>query len=154
MAPAFALTLGRADRSVRVEEFTVKRKKEREMISPHSLMGSSDKSLQSFTLSHTLLMSIHSPFLQRNFLGPSHFVTENATKKKIWKMLFVIHVIYDMDASKFPQFSPSETMKWIRFFWYAAYTVYTCMPTLTFRETNKDQNSISHSQRYFEPPSR
>lgn len=120
-APAFALTLGRADRSVRVEEFIVKRKKEREMISPHSLMGSSDKSLQSFTLSHTLLLSIHSPFLQRNFLGPSHFVTENATKKKTEKCClsqwFKESVISDMDAgkfldwkSRFPQFFLSETI--------------------------------------------
>lgn len=45
------------------------------MILPHSFTGSSDQSLQSLTLSHTLLLSIHSPFLQRNFLGPSHFVT-------------------------------------------------------------------------------
>jgi len=40
----------------------------------HSFLGSSDRSLQSFTLSHTLLPSMHSPFLQRNFRGPSHFV--------------------------------------------------------------------------------
>ncbi|TNN34878.1 hypothetical protein EYF80_054958 [Liparis tanakae] len=44
-------------------------------------MGSSDQSLQSFTLSHTLLTSTHSPFLQRNFLGPSHFVTAEETRR-------------------------------------------------------------------------
>lgn len=54
--------------------------KPRGMILPHSFMGSSDPSLQSFTLSHTLLLSMHSPFLQRNFLGPSHLVT--AVKEK------------------------------------------------------------------------
>lgn len=53
------------------------------VILPHSFMGSSDQSLQSFTLSHTLLLSIHSPFLQRNFLGPSHFVTGGDTNVNV-----------------------------------------------------------------------
>lgn len=41
---------------------------------PHSFLGSSDLSLQSLTESHTLELSIHSPFLHRNFKGPSHLV--------------------------------------------------------------------------------
>lgn len=41
---------------------------------PHSFLGSSDRSLQSLTESHTLELSMHSPFLHKNFWGPSHLV--------------------------------------------------------------------------------
>lgn len=40
--------------------------------SPHSLMGSSDLSLQSLCLLHTFSMLIHSPLLHLNMVGPSH----------------------------------------------------------------------------------
>lgn len=40
--------------------------------SPHSLMGSSDPSLQSLCLLHTFCMLIHSPLLHLNMVGPSH----------------------------------------------------------------------------------
>lgn len=49
-------------------------------ILPHSFLGSSDRSLQSLTESHTLELSMHSPFLHRNFRGPSHLVA--AAKKE------------------------------------------------------------------------
>lgn len=49
--------------------------------SPHSFTGSSDQSLQSFILSHTLLLSIHSPLLHMNFSGPSHLVAVKHTIK-------------------------------------------------------------------------
>lgn len=64
----------------------------RPTILPHSFTGSSDQSLQSFTLSHTLLLSMHSPFLQRNFFGPSHFVTvEDATHTVYRQAAHVVH---------------------------------------------------------------
>lgn len=51
-------------------------------ILPHSFLGSSDRSLQSFTESHTLELSIHSPFLHRNLRGPSHFVAGTGKNQK------------------------------------------------------------------------
>lgn len=57
---------------------------------PHSFLGSSDLSLQSLTESHTLELSMHSPFLHRNFRGPSHLVaaTEN---QKVQSSIFTIN---------------------------------------------------------------
>ena len=54
-------------------------KRAEKVLLPHSFLGSSDLSLQSLTESHTFELSIHSPFLHRNFSGPSHLV---AVRKK------------------------------------------------------------------------
>lgn len=51
-------------------------------ILPHSFLGSSERSLQSLMESHTLELSIHSPFLHWNFRGPSHFVAAIKQEKK------------------------------------------------------------------------
>lgn len=56
---------------------------------PHSFLGSSDRSLQSLTESQTLELSMHSPFLHRNFRGPSHLVAAEGKGKERQEHLYV-----------------------------------------------------------------
>lgn len=55
---------------------------ERPLHSPHSLRGSSDQSLQSRCLSHTISMLIHSPLRHLNLVGPSQWVAVHETWKR------------------------------------------------------------------------
>lgn len=71
-------------------------------ILPHSFLGSSDRSLQSFTESHTLELSIHSPFLHRNLRGPSHLVAGTGKNQKqitLHETLFHLHTHSEPCAS-------------------------------------------------------
>lgn len=57
---------------------------------PHCFIGSSDQSLQSLMLSHTLLLSIHSPLLHMNFSGPSHLVAVRKHDRHFLDYLFLL----------------------------------------------------------------
>lgn len=90
---SFYYTIWKFKKSFYLEAHQVKsqlRQGHNKVLLPHSFLGSSDLSLQSLTESHTLELSMHSPFLHRNFRGPSHLVaaTEN---QKVQSSIFTIN---------------------------------------------------------------